>query len=309
MIINKIYDVKLNIDNINIIFSKDINGVILDLITNKFKNRCYLETYILNINKVLNRSLIETDKSDLNGLLFVCVQFEAECIVYSKDEVILEMTIKNIINNSISLTNEFCNGIIKMNKNVLEFNKGQIIPIKVGKAKFDPGSDKIEVNAYPFIPLIDNIVYYKLNTISDKVKEKLHDIIDMINNEEEEKKNILKDKTNKWTYFDDLVYPYKKNITNDKLKKDKYEDILNIDNLQNSIISYDSEVSLSKRLIKIDKTTDEYLECDSFEILYNIYKKYYLHIQLINNLSKLYNNDNDIAKNKNIFDLYNKYKK
>ncbi len=309
MIINKIFDVKLNINNINIIFSKDINAVILDLIDKKFTNKCYLEVYILKINKILNRSLIQTDQSDLNGLLFVCIQFEAECISYSNGEVILEMNIKNIINNSVSLTNEYCNGIIKMKKNIPNFIKGQNIPIKVGKAKFDPGSDKINVNACPFIPLVDKQVYYKLTLISDNTKEKLNDIILMINNEEELKKKILENKDNKWEYFSNMIYPFNKDLSNDKIKKNNCEDILNIDKLQNSIISYDPEINLSNRLICIYKDSPDYIECDSFEILYDIYKSYYLHINLINNLSKLYNTDSIINENKNVFDLYIKYKK
>ncbi len=308
MIINKIFDVKLNIDNINIIFSKDINAVILDLINKKFTNKCYLEVYILKINKILNRSLIQTDQSNLNGLLYVCIQFEAECISYSNGEVILEMNIKNIINNSVSLTNEHCHGIIKMNKNIPVFKTGQSIPIKVGKAKFDPGSDTINVNAYPFIPLLNKQVYYKLTTISDIVKEKLNDIILMINNEEEIKKTIELQKDNKWNYFNNIIYPYNKYISKEKIKKSKCEDILNIDKLQNSIISYDTEIDLSERLITIYKDVSEYIECDSFEILYDVYKTYYLHINLINNLSKLYNTDKIITDNKNIFDLYTKYK-
>ncbi len=306
MIINKIFDVKINIDNINIIFSKDINAVILDIITKKFINKCYLETYILKINSIVNRSLIETDPSNLNGLLYVCVQFEAECIVYSNGEVILGMTIKNIINNSISLTNDYCHGIIKMKKNITVFKKDQVIPVYVGKAKFDPGSDKITVNAYPFIPLIKDQVYYKITLISDETKEKLHDILNMINIEEEHKKTILSRKENKWDYFDNLVYPFNKDLS--KGKKNT-EDILNIDKLQNSIISFDPEINKSNRLIVKYDTANEYIESNSFEMLYDIYKTYYLHIQLINNLSEIYSTDAIINENKNIFELYSKYKK
>ena len=43
----------------------------------------------------------------------------------------------------------------------IDFKKGQLIPIIVGKAKFVSGSDTIQINSYPFIPIIDNKkVYY-----------------------------------------------------------------------------------------------------------------------------------------------------
>ena len=77
MIIVKIFDIILNIDNINTIFSKDINSIIFELIKKKYVNKCYLGVYITNINKILNRSLIESDQSDLNGTFYTYIQFEA----------------------------------------------------------------------------------------------------------------------------------------------------------------------------------------------------------------------------------------
>ncbi len=309
MFINKIFDVKLNIDNVNIIFTKDINGAILELVERKFTNKCYLSVYILNINKILNRSLIETVQSDLNGLLEVCVQFEAECITYSTGETIMNVVANNTINNIMSLSNEYCDVVMKLNKNTLEFEKGQPLIIKVGKAKFDPVSDKININAYPFIPLIERQLFYKITTISDSVKEKLGEIRTNIDVEEERKKDISKAKNHKWDHFDKLVHPYKKDISKESIKKNTTVDVFDITELQDTIISYDSEINMSNRLICKYDTAETFIECDSFEIVYDVFKVYYLHLKLINDLATTYNTDALIEKNKNIFELYIKYKK
>jgi hypothetical protein len=315
MNITKIFDIVLNIDNINIIFNKDINSTILQLIRTKYVNKCYLGVFITDINKILNRSLIESDQSDLNGVFHVSIQFEAECIIYNTNEVILEMTVQDNINNSLSISNEICSAVIKVNKNIVDFIKGQKIPIIVGKAKFDTGSDKIRINSYPFIPIIDNKnIHYKISTLTDSDKDKLNDkIIKYITNEENIKKEILGKKDNKWNYFNELVFPYKNNVSDTIMKKNKMVDLLELNNLENKIILQHNEIDISKRMVctfsNDDKNVNAYLEYDNFEMLYPIFKKYYLYVKLINDLSKLYDTDDKIKLSKNVFDLYIKYKK
>lgn len=315
MIITKIFDIILNIDNINTIFNKDINLTILEIIKAKYVNKCYLGVFITNINKILNRSLIESDQSDLNGVFHVSIQFEAECIIYNTNEVILEMTVQDNINNSLSISNDNCSAVIKVNKSISDFKKGQKIPIIVGKAKFDTGSDKIRINSYPFIPIIDNKnIYYKISTLTESDKDRLNDkIIKYINNEEDIKKELLSKKNNKWEYFNELVFPYKNNTSDDIIKKNKMIDLLELNNLENKIILQHNEIEMSKRMIctfsNEDKNVNAYLEYDNFEMLYPIFKKYYLFIKLVNDLSKIYDTDEKIKLSKNVFDLYIKYKK
>jgi hypothetical protein len=313
MIITKIFDIILNIENINTIFNKDINLTIFELIKNKYVNRCYLGVFITSLNKILNRSLIESDQTDLNGTFYVSIQFEAECIIYNTNEVILDMVVQDNINNSLSVSNDICSAVIKLNKSVVEFIKGQKIPIIVGKAKFDTGSDKIRINSYPFIPIVDNkTIFYKITKLSEMAKHKLNDkIIKYINNEEIIKKEILSKKNNKWSHFNNLVFPYKINSSDSIIKKNNTIDLLELDKLENKIILQHNEIDMSKKILCIfdNDSVETYLEIDNFETLYPIFKKYYLYIKLINDLSNIYDTDEKINLNKNIFDLYIKYKK
>ena len=66
MKITKIFDITLNINNITDIFTKDINQKLLSLLNKKYKYKCYLSSYILKINKIINRSLLEFNQNDLN---------------------------------------------------------------------------------------------------------------------------------------------------------------------------------------------------------------------------------------------------
>ena len=173
----------------------------------------------------------------------------------------------------------------------------------------------IQINSYPLIPIIDSKqMYYKINEISETIIEKLNEsIIQYINEEEEIKLNISKSKDNKWNYFSDFIYPHKVNISNEIIKKGNIVDLLDFKSLQNSILYLDNIIDVSKRLINKynhdDADITEYIEEDTYIVLYDILKKYYLYLKNINQLSLLYDTNEKIKSNENIFNLYIKYKK
>jgi hypothetical protein len=310
MIIIKLFDVILNIKDVNILFAINKNQQIFELVKQKYSNICYLESYIIQINKIVNRSLIESNQNDLDCSFNVYVQFEAECLVLNKNEIILDMEIQDNINNNIILKKDNMLAFIKNNKDIQTFNKGDKIPIIVGKAKFTTGSNKISINAYPMIPILNNnIYYYKINKITDNDKKQLHElIIKYIEMEEERKKDINKQKNNKWDYFDNLIYPFNKDNTNNEIKEYKTLDLLSL-NYNDNIIFINSNINMSKCLICIDNNITNYIEDNSILILYELLKKYYLHIKLINDLSEMYNTNDMINNNIDIFNIYSKYKK
>jgi hypothetical protein len=315
MIITKVFDIIFNINNINDLFNKDINQTILNLVKKKYNGKCFLGVYIIDVIKIINRSLIESNQSNLNGSFNIFIQFEGKCIIYNTNEIIFNMEVKDNINNIISCKGNNVSAIIKTNKINIDFKKGQLIPIIVGKAKFITGSEIIQINSYPLIPIIDNKqIYYKINEISDYIIEKLNEsILNYINEEEEIKYNILKSKNNKWNYFSEFLYPYKINKSNDLVKKDNLVDLLELKNIQNSVLYLDNTLDLSKRLIykynHDDNNITDYIEDDTYLILYDILKKYYLYLKSINQLSLIYDTNEKIKLNENIFNLYIKYKK
>lgn len=319
MIINKVFDIILNINNINEIFNKDINSTILNMVKQKYNGRCFLGVYIIDVNRILNRSLIESNQSSLNGSFNIFIQFEGKCILYSPNEIIFNMEVKDTINNIISCTSKNISAIIKLNKIDYNLKKGQIIPIIVGKFKCITGSDVIQINSYPFVPIVNNKkVFYKIGELSEDNITKLNEFVqNYINVEEELKNNILSNINNKWQYFKELMYPFKTNKTDEIIneKNTKYIDLINLKEMNNSIIYLNNEVDLSKRLINVYNTENEinniteYIKEDDFVVIYDILKKYYLYLQSINQLATIYNTNEKIQQNENIFNLYIKYKK
>jgi hypothetical protein len=319
MKITKIFDITLNIDNINDIFTKDINQKLLSLIKKKYQYKCYLSSYVLKINKIINRSLLEFNQNDLNCSFHISIQFEAECLVFNKNEVILNMKIQEIVNNNLILKNtttseinEIIIALIKNNQDLSIFSKDDIIPIIVGKVKYSLGSDKITINAYPFIPIISNIIYYQVTGLNKQQLELLQEtILPYIEYEEQIKNDLLKTKNNTWDYFKNLVYPYT-NTNNIKSKPNMInlmEVINNSDKYNNKIIAFDEQYDISNCELCIYDDHNSYVKINSYMSFYELCKKYYLYLKLINDLSINYNSEKEIKSNTKIFDIYNKYKK
>jgi len=319
MKITKIFDITLNIDNINDIFTKDINQKLLSLIKKKYQYKCYLSSYVLKINKIINRSLLEFNQNDLNCSFNISIQFEAECLVFNKNEVILNMKIQEIVNNNLILKNtttseinEIIIALIKNNQDLSIFSKDDIIPIIVGKVKYSLGSDKITINAYPFIPIISNIIYYQVTGLNKQQLELLQEtILPYIEYEEQIKKDLLKTKNNTWDYFKNLVYPYtnKNNIKSKPNMINLMEVINNSDKYNNKIIAFDEQYDISNCELCIYDDHNSYVKINSYMSFYELCKKYYLYLKLINDLSINYNSEKEIKSNTKIFDIYNKYKK
>jgi hypothetical protein len=319
MKITKIFDITLNIDNINDIFTKDINQKLLSLIKKKYQYKCYLSSYVLKINKIINRSLLEFNQNDLNCSFNISIQFEAECLVFNKNEVILNMKIQEIVNNNLILKNtttseinEIIIALIKNNQDLSIFSKDDIIPIIVGKVKYSLGSDKITINAYPFIPIISNIIYYQVTGLNKQQLELLQEtILPYIEYEEQIKNDLLKTKNNTWDYFKNLVYPYtnKNNIKSKPNMINLMEVINNSDKYNNKIIAFDEQYDISNCELCIYDDHNSYVKINSYMSFYELCKKYYLYLKLINDLSINYNSEKEIKSNTKIFDIYNKYKK
>lgn len=314
MRINKVFDIILNITDINHIFVKKFDDKLIELLSEKYLNRCFMSSYIVKINKIINRSLLELNQNDLDCSFNISVQFEAECLIYNKNEIILDMEIQEIVNNNIITKKDNILALIKNNQDLSVFKKGDKIPITVGKVKYSLGSDKISINSYPFIPILNNIKYYKVNKLDSSEIDLLNDeILNSIKEEENIKLNILKNKNNNWNYFKELIYPYKKNIElkDIKNKVDLLELVKNLDKYENQIIEVNDKYDISDRIVILHKENEvnNYVKNNMYLIIYDVLKKYYLNLKLINDLSNIYNTEKLIKENQTIFNIYTKYKK
>ena len=319
MIFQKIFEKIVTLKDVNIIYSIDIDNILLNKIKDTFEKKCYKSCYILLVNKIIRRSNLNFNNKDLNASVNISIMFEATILKYDIYDIINNVKIITITDDKIICQSDSSSILIKSDKNLDSFKMNQIISVRVGKCSYTTGESKISITAFPFIPIIEEDIFYKIKELTKNEKEELNNsyIMNIINEEENIKKDILKKLKNKWNYFNNLLYPYK---TNKKLNKNIKEiDIFNFDLIGINIISLSSHQNISNQKIYLINSdiksnqkkfgSEEFpIEEKSLSIYIILLTKYYKHIKCINELSNLYSDTETFDNHINIFDLYIKYK-
>lgn len=308
MIITKIYQTTLDIPS-SLMYS-DVDKTIIGLLELKFKNKCFKKSFIITIDRIINRTGIEISKQDLSANGYVDVVFEATAEVYDKGEIIPDCKIININKIGIITGKTSICGIRMKNNNLHSLQKDQIIPIVVHDIIHQLGANPI-ISATPFIPTKQNEIY-KIWDTNENHENLL--IISQINKLESDIELLDKKKVN---YFKNLIYPYlnkKKGEAEFKASNNKHNK-WSIKNLKtepiNGIISYPSYLTLTPCIVKYDHFTEGStppIVASSKEIEALFLKRYWNMLNLLYNMCVMYDNDQIMKSHSNIWSLYNKFK-
>lgn len=305
------FTVDFNIDNIKNIQNVDnIDLYLIDQLKNVYEKVCFKNCFIYSITKIKNKSFYDI----LNNLYaYITIKITFECIIvkYDKFEIINNVKITEISNDKIICEGENISVFIKMNEKLNTYVKNQIIPIVVGKSNYNTGKSEIPINAYPFVPTFEKNKYFKIELLTEDEKNKLNEtVINQIKIEEKKINEMKKNKGKIIEYFEKLVYPYKK----DKSKEiDKDTEIVDLFNMNFKGIVFQSNYDNGKdhkiRIFKNDNVDINYICDKSINIYYILFYNYLKYLILIQDLSNTYNTEKLIEDNKNIFDLYESFKK
>jgi hypothetical protein len=328
MIIDKIFETQINLTDINDIFNNNLDELLVNKLNNQYVNKCYKSSYILSINKIINRSIPTINKRSLAAYINIYIVFEASVLHYDFLDIILDNEVIDTSNSRIICKSENKSILINNKNKILDSIKvNQLIPIIVGKCSYTLYKNTISINSYPFIPILENKnnIYYIIDQLTNDDIELLNSTIILdINNEIKLKNDILKVKNNKWEYFNKLLYPYKelkynKNIPyiedNDLLKLNSYG-IVSLLNEQPliehniSVVNYDKYKKNNKNGVnnEYNGSIDNPISENAL-VIYQIYLiKFYKHLKLLRELTESYQDEDKFNTNQNVFDIYEKNK-
>lgn len=301
MIIDKTFEVLVNLIDINDIFSNNLDLVIFNKLKAIYEKKCFKSCYILEVVDIIERGMLSINKRSLECETSVDVKFSAKVVIYEYLEIINGNVIENITKTRIECrtgsTASYIN-IANQDNNTLTI--GQIIPIRVGKATYQPMQSTIAINAFPFIPVVGDETYYKITELTEDDKEILNstimvDIIDV----QDQLKSVSKDKVK---FFKSLLHPYKTVET----PKNNVVDLLTLD--ASGIICLSSKLDLFNHQIINPKEYDNPV-VESGLVVYKIYLNTYLkYIKTIVDMATTYKDDDVFDSHQNVFKMYEKYK-
>ena len=206
-----------------LLYSGDLDSVILDKIQRKFIDKCYKGALIKEIVGLKhNRGLFENISADNDGSMMASVCFTALGIVHPVNGFVHDCKINTFSKNGITICESKYSNLMFRSNISQHFKTGQRVILRNKRSIYKIASDKIASSATPFIPLFTENVIFKVRVdqIDTKAANKVSTVAEKYN---KELKNV---DTKTLSYFSKLLYPYKtKERYNSELKTGKLVDI------------------------------------------------------------------------------------
>lgn len=330
MKITKILETRVNLSNINDIYSNNLNKVIIDTLEKKYVGICYKSCYIIKINKIIRRSLAKISV-DLEGTVNIDVVFEVTCVVYNKKEIITKVEIINKDpSGRIQGKSKYCNLEILPDPLLTYFKKGDMICVNIIIIRYLPGKKYMSGIANLLKPRMENFdytIYLNKNKKNAEDEKKIKILFD----KKKEQENIsLKNNNEKMTkYFNNLLYinqkekhllDHFKNIKKLGIKIDEikleekeimeYNEGIYIFNENTKIKEYIYFIKLkdeqtTNKIIKYFEKYYQIAEYEKIAIIENFLNELLIYKNSVNELISNFKDIKDIDKNtKKIFDYY-----
>jgi hypothetical protein len=299
MIVTKILETTIDLFDSKDIYTADVEAMLIKMLENRYKNKCFKSILILDIHKIIRYSDIKLVDNRLDGAAFINVQFEVKGVILVKGEILTDCKVTEIITTGIIVEHKYAGGLIIPGQKNQIYNiikKGQKIPIIISDVRYNIGQTEISIRGIPFTPQHIKNIYYNIDYgLYEDEDVKLKQLIDDYNNELKLHDEI---KNKSYEFFKELLYPYK---TYNKIKAENINiDFKTLSNINSGIVAYLSEEEKSDSFIyKIDKINDskEVINSSLYPALIDIINRRIMYLQNLRELVKYYNTKEKIQEN------------
>jgi DNA-directed RNA polymerase subunit E'/Rpb7 len=237
MLITKVLETSVDlIDPNSEIYAPDLESIILNILKNRYVGKCYNSILIVEIKKIIKKSLRKFVDNRLDGGASVDVCFEVEGHVFSTGEILHGCSIVETLNNAITAENKYAG--IKLQKNqhnettsnkiLQSLSQKQIIPIIIQNVRYNLNKPKVSIIGSPYTPVYNKFVMINIvEGLNPAQFEKISYLLNQIKIEEELHLQYTKGTEDKrYTLFKSIMYPFKslqkidqsKEFTNWKMK-------------------------------------------------------------------------------------------
>jgi hypothetical protein len=215
MLITKIIETRLDINDPKLIFTRDYNDTIAKLFKERYINKCYYSMYILELVEIIKKSSIKCKNNALDGTLYVDIECKVKGIIYEKGEIIHDCKVVRLLEDIAYCKSKYSS--LQVITNGIPLSEGQVIPVIVNMQRYNISVDEISVSGVILQPDPEVVVYKCENgnslidwrDIEDEIKE-----VQLTYNELTKE---AKGKEDVYKFFNELLYPYKKYYKSEKL--------------------------------------------------------------------------------------------
>jgi hypothetical protein len=307
MIAEKIIETTLTVNDFSLIRSKNIENIVLGMLKNIYKNKCYQKCFIVDVVRILNIKDMEFNQNDISHCSFnINVLFIIVCEYFIHAEPIMDMKILNIKQTAVTLGSDNKIAVVKefSMKDVEQFKVGDYIPVKAIKCIYEPCSEKIKIGCV-LINMTDYDVESFYNSTNEDNKFKIKKI---------HKNGVsqIKESVRQILEYNEKSFNLENGINDDnnvKSFKELFE--AHEDDLNDGYICFSVDLKQNKYNNRIKLLSEDNIEkckeIDQLE-LFSLIADQYVYRNTVNSLSSLY--DSEYYKDKNILQsckiIYNK---
>lgn len=324
MLIKKTIQTKLNITSANLLYSGDMDAVIMDNIRQRFEGYCYSSCLILEILKIIDHSNFVFSRQRQDASAECSVRFLVRGVIIKPLDILHNCTVRKINKDGhIICQNKHSAIYIKADKALQTIRQGQTIVALAGCITYTIAKPSISINALPFIPMFkDTIVYSMTIDNANGIVQKVYSaMMGEINTNSKLDQEV-------YMFFVKLLYPYRTMDLLNNMKKGSVTDISKI-----MTMSEGSRILISRpdclpmdtpqvylhnsietddvlKYEGIQKTEDGMTTTENYEnIMGYIIHTYMEHLISLRHLCTTYPTMDAINDNSNLWDIYIKYRR
>lgn len=292
------------------IYSSNLENVVKKKIIEKYVGKCFKSILILEIINIINTSEVIIYDNQLDGTAYIDVQFEVGGIILVEGEILHGCKVSEIFSNAITAEHKYAS--IKLKKESSNIYKilepGKMIPIVVSRVLYTPNKNTISMSGTPYFPNTtgEKIFYNITKQLSPEETEKISLIIDMI--EKEEIKHKTLSKKTQYSFFQDLLYPFKVNqkFGNNKLSKTMNFKPVKIElkqffNINGGIVIYPDEEPKENKIFFWSKKINlpklyTVISSPAYTVLASISNQYLMYLQSLRGFMETYHTPTEMKK-------------
>jgi len=210
---------------------KNQETVIMENLRSKYENKCWADSYIVNVNKILLLGPTEISKNRTDGSADVNVQFTVMCKKFIVGSILANCIITGLVEGNLYCRHgENIKVTCKSRSLYMSPKKEQKIPVVIEKVSYGTSRSIITIIGSPYKPNKNIEIHaYEEETFSDVLRQQLIDIL---------ADTPKLTETSHTKFIDNILYPYdsdpktvvKKMLTDDFI-------VLNFVNMAKEIIS------------------------------------------------------------------------
>jgi DNA-directed RNA polymerase subunit E'/Rpb7 len=315
MLIKKHIEIAMNIQDCIGLYT-DIDNNLKNMIIDRYQGRCLRQCFIVSIGDIIKYSDCVINQEGPPDFGIINVIFEAMAIVYTPNEIINGCIVVSRENpKTINCSAPHTDIVLSHNVLLDSAQLNQLVSVRVHKAKYTIGSDKISISAVPLIPSKTPIVYkYTPGPLPDDFADYVSNIVKNINQIIADSESIAGSKS--YEFFKLILHAYKDQPA---VKATNYSNVLDLVTKPPAVECY---IARDPRLFPTDPRIYSASDISSLDrddirvvndlqpahIISIMLDEYCNNIRTVFELVKTYNTQTLLESHKNIWMVYGSLK-